>query len=309
MTGVLPALVLTAGLGKRLDPITRLVAKPAVPLGDRTLIERVLAWLERQCVRDLVLNLHHRPETIAAVVGDGTHLGVRVRYTWEQPVLGSAGGPRRALPLIDAETFLIVNGDTLSDVDLAAMYDAHQRSGAEVTMAVVPNPAPDHYNGMAIDDDGVVLGFVPKGEAAGTWHFIGIQIVSRRIFEPLADGVPAETVAGLYRDIVRQSPGRIHALPVQTTFLDVGTPRDYLAAAATFPLPPAHIHASSRVVDSIIWPDARVAPGVDLQNCIVAGRIEIPEDFRASDCVLMPASVVGEHEGIEIEAGVAVFRI
>ena len=309
MTGVLPALVLTAGLGKRLDPITRLVAKPAVPLGDRTLIERVLAWLERQQVRDLVLNLHHRPETITAVVGDGAHLGVRVRYTWEQPVLGSAGGPRRALPLIDAETFLIVNGDTLSDVDLAALHDTHRGSGADVTMAVVPNPAPDHYNGIAIDDDGVVLGFVPKGEAVGTWHFIGIQIVSRRIFDSLDDGVPAETVAGLYRDIVRQSPGRIRALPVQTTFLDVGTPRDYLAAAAIFPVPPAHIDPTAHVIGSIVWPEARVAAGAHLDQCIVAGRVNIPEGFRASNCSLIPASAVGAGDTVEIEGGVAVFRI
>ena len=306
---MLPALVLTAGLGKRLDPITRLVAKPAVPLGDRTLIERVLGWLERQHVRDLVLNLHHRPESIAAVVGDGAHLGVRVRYTWEQPVLGSAGGPRRALPLIDADTFLIVNGDTLSDVDLAALHETHRRSGADVTMAVVPNPAPDHYNGIAIDEDGVVLGFVPKGEAAGTWHFIGIQIVSRRIFEPLDDGVPAETVAGFYRDIVRQSPGRIRALPVQTTFLDVGTPRDYLAAAAMFPAPITHIDPGARVIDSIVWPDARVAAGADLDQCIVAGRVDIPEGFRASNCALIPASAVGTGDSVEVEGGVAVFRI
>ncbi|HEX5215456.1 MAG TPA: sugar phosphate nucleotidyltransferase [Vicinamibacterales bacterium] len=306
---MLPALVLTAGLGKRLDPITRLVAKPAVPLGDRTLIERVLAWLERQQVRDLVLNLHHRPETIAAVVGDGAHLGVRVRYSWEQPVLGSAGGPRRALPLLDADTFLVVNGDTLSNVDLAAMHAAHRRSGADVTMAVVPNPAPDHYNGIAIDDDGVVLGFVPKGEAHGTWHFIGIQIVSRRIFEPLADGVAAETVAALYRDIVRVSPGRIRALPVETTFIDVGTPRDYLAAAATFPAPPADIDPGARVINSVIWPEARISAGADLDQCIVAGRVDIPDGFRATNCALIPASAVSAGETVEIEGGVAVFRI
>lgn len=309
MTGVLPALVLTAGLGQRLDPLTRLVAKPAVPLGDRTLVERVLAWLHRQQVRDVVLNLHHRPETIAAVVGDGAHLGLRVRYSWEQPMLGSAGGPRHALPLLDADTFVVANGDTLSDVDVRALLAAHRRTGADVTMAVVPNPSPGHYNGIAIDDDGVVLGFVPKGKASGTWHFIGVQIVHRRVFEPLEDGVAAETVAGIYRQIVKASPGRIRALPVTTPFIDVGTPRDYMAAVATFPPATANVDPSSRVIDCVIWPDARVRAGVDLQNCIVAGPIEVPEDFRASDCVLMPASVVRANEPIEIEAGVAVFRI
>src|SRR6185436_7619074 len=121
---MLPTLVLTAGIGSRLDPITRLVAKPAVPVAGRTLVERVLDWLRREGATDLVLNLHHRPQTIAAVVGDGAHLGVRVRYSWEQPLLGSAGGPRRALELLQASRFIIVNGDTLTNVDLAGIWES-----------------------------------------------------------------------------------------------------------------------------------------------------------------------------------------
>jgi NDP-sugar pyrophosphorylase family protein len=78
---MLPAIVLTAGLGTRLDPLTRLVAKPAVPLGRLSLIERVLAWVRQQDVTDVVLNLHHRPASLTAIVGDGTHLGLRVRYS------------------------------------------------------------------------------------------------------------------------------------------------------------------------------------------------------------------------------------
>ena len=125
----IPAMVLSAGLGTRLDPLTRLVAKPAVPLGDRTLIERVLGWLASHDVTRLVVNLHHEADSITAIVGDGRHLGVEVRYSWEQPLLGSAGGPRHALPLLDAETFLIVNGDTLCDVDLTAIVAAHHEAG------------------------------------------------------------------------------------------------------------------------------------------------------------------------------------
>jgi len=187
---VLPALVLTAGLGKRLDPITRLIAKPAVPLGDRTLVERVLAWLERQQVRDLVLNLHHRPESITAAVGDGGDLGARVRYSWESPVLGSAGGPRHALPLLldrgADETFVLVNGDTLTNVDLRAMIDDHRRHGALVTMALIPNPRPDKYGGVRLNASGAVARFTKRrahgtppapSEAEGNFHFIGPQIV------------------------------------------------------------------------------------------------------------------------------------
>src|SRR5687767_5879849 len=95
----LPTIVLTAGLGTRLDPITRVVAKAAVPMAGKTLVERVLGWLKAQGVDDIVLNLHHRPETVTAIVGDGGELGLRVRYSWEPALLGSAGGPRLALTL------------------------------------------------------------------------------------------------------------------------------------------------------------------------------------------------------------------
>src|SRR5687767_8191999 len=99
MPRALPAIVLTAGLGTRLDPITRVVAKAAVPMAGTTPVERVLGWLRREGIDDVVLNLHHRPESITAVVGDGNGLGLRVRYSWERVLLGSAGGPKLALTL------------------------------------------------------------------------------------------------------------------------------------------------------------------------------------------------------------------
>jgi mannose-1-phosphate guanylyltransferase len=210
-----PAVVLTAGLGTRLDPLTRIVAKPAVPVGNRTLVEHVIDWLRQQGVNDLVLNLHHRPETITGALGDGTHLGLRIRYSWEHPILGSAGGPKRALRLLSGESgepFLIVNGDTLCPIDLAPMITAHQRTAAAVTMAVVPNPSLRRYNGILLDETDRIQGFVPRDPsgAAGTqlktWHFVGIQVANPDVFDPLADGVPAETTSG-----ARSIPRRRHA--------------------------------------------------------------------------------------------------
>ncbi len=158
------ALVLAAGLGTRLRPLTFVRAKPAVPVAGEPIVRRIIAWLARQHVTDLVLNLHHLPETITALVGDGSDLGVRVRYSWEQPeVLGSAGGPRHALPIIGSDTFFIVNGDTMTDLALEPLADAHQKSGALVTMALVPNREPDRYGGVTLTADGSFSGFVGRG--------------------------------------------------------------------------------------------------------------------------------------------------
>src|SRR5882757_4599514 len=149
------ALVLTAGLGTRLSPLTNVRAKPAMPVAGEPLIRRIVTWLVQNGVTDLVLNLHHRPETLTAVLGDGHDLGARVRYSWEQPrILGSAGGPRLARAIVGAETFLIINGDTLTDLDLRPLCEAHEASGALVTLALVPNREFLRYGGVQLDAGG-----------------------------------------------------------------------------------------------------------------------------------------------------------
>src|SRR5881396_3477572 len=160
MTASRHALVLTAGLGTRLRPLSDVRAKPAIPVAGEPLVRRIIAWLAANGVTDLVLNLHHLPETLTASVGDGSDLSARVRYSWEQPVvLGSAGGPRQALPIVGAEVFLIVNGDTLTDVDVVDLARAHTRSDALVTLALVPNRRFDRYAGVTLDARGHVIGF------------------------------------------------------------------------------------------------------------------------------------------------------
>ena len=109
--------MLAAGLGTRLRPLTSSRAKPAMPVGGEPLIARILRWLAAgRALRDVIVNLHHLPETITAIRRRRRALGVRVRYSWEQPILGSAGGPRRAFALRPADRPLLVNGDTLTDV-------------------------------------------------------------------------------------------------------------------------------------------------------------------------------------------------
>ncbi len=309
------ALLLTAGLGTRLDPITRLVAKPAVPLGTATLVEHVIGWLRSQGVTDLVMNLHHRPATLTSVVGDGRHLGVHVRYSWEQPLLGSAGGPRRALALIDSDPFLIINGDTLCEMSLQPLLDAHASNGADVTMAVVANPAPDHYNGIATDAEGRVRGFVQRGRlASGTWHYIGVQVAHARVFEALPDGVAAETVAGIYPAMAAARFGSVRTFETDATFVDVGTPRDYLSAAlslgAARPGRTTGTHASPPgVTHSVVWPDARIEPGALLDQCIVAGAVQVPSSFRAHTAIILPASVARAGDRAELRGDLAVYPL
>jgi NDP-sugar pyrophosphorylase family protein len=294
-----PALVLTAGLGTRLRPLSFVRAKAALPVAGEPLVRRILRWLERHGVREVVLNLHHRPETIARVLGDGSDLGVRVRYSWEQPLLGSAGGPRKALPLLDADRFLIVNGDTLTDVDPGPLEDLHASSGALVTMALIPNPDPMRYGGVVVRD-GWVRDFTPKGGPGPSFHFIGVQMAESAAFADLPDNTPAETVNGFYRRLVAEEAGRIRAFVCDAAFHDIGTARDYLtttlriAADEGLAEPPpgeqTMVHPTARLVRTVLWDRVSVAAGAELIDCVVADNVAIPAGARMREQVIVPAA-------------------
>jgi NDP-sugar pyrophosphorylase family protein len=334
------ALVLTAGLGTRLRPLTLARAKAAVPVDGEPLARRAIRWLVSHGVTDLVLNLHHRPASITALVGDGADLGARVRYSWESPVLGSAGGPRHALPLLldtasnqaqarreppsdqrqppspprgyggaktTDRTLLLVNGDTMTNVDLSALRDHHRRAGALVTMALIPNPRPDKYGGVLLDDRGVVTGFTRRGMAQPSFHFVGVQAVDAEVFEELTDGVPAESVAGIYPPLMAGRPGSVVGFVSDATFQDIGTPSDLLetslelAAAAGREGRPAwgarvEVASSARVTRSLLWDDVAIGAGAELHECIVADRVRIADGARYERC-----AIVATDSGLVVE--------
>ncbi|MBM3778345.1 MAG: NDP-sugar synthase [Acidimicrobiia bacterium] len=279
-----PALVLAAGLATRLRPLSRLRAKTALPVAGQTLLERILRWLVAANVRDAVLNLHHLPDTITAVAGDGSHLGLRLRYSWETRVLGSAGGPRRALPLLGDSPFVLVNGDTLTTVDLAGLREAHVRSGAWVTMALTPNTMPDRYGGALMRDDGTITGFVRRGDGTPSFHVVGVQMANAEAFARLEDDRPAESVTGLYPELIREHPGRVRGWVTDTEFFDIGTPGDYLDTCLTLaarddasPIDPeAHIDPDAIVRESVVWNDAIVEAGARVERSIVTDGVRVP---------------------------------
>jgi len=267
-----PALVLTAGLATRLRPLSFVRAKAALPVGDQAIVERILRWLAGHAVTDAVLNLHHLPHTITSIVGDGVD-GVRVRYSWETPVLGSAGGPRRALPLLGTSPFLIVNGDTLTNVDVGAMVDAHKRSGALVTMAVIPNVEPAKYGGVVVDGTHV-RGFARAGSAEPSYHFIGVQVAEAEVFAPLRDDVPSESVKEVYPALIAARPGSVRAFVSEAEFFDIGTPADYLSTCLRFE--PHGSRPESRLDECVVWQDVDVADDVRLRRCILTDGVRIP---------------------------------
>ena len=284
---MLPALVLTAGHATRLRPLSFVRAKGAVPVAGLTIAERILRRLAAAGVREAVLNLHHLPDTLTRRIGDGSSVGVRVRYSWEVPLLGSGGGPRRARPLLGASRFLVVNGDTLTDADVATLVDEHAAHEALATLAVVPNTEPDKYDGLAVDAHGNITGRVMRGTGEPSFHFIGLQVIEATALDPIPADVAYETVAQLYPALIAQRPGSVRAWRCDAEFLDIGTPADYLSSSLLVGeregvaidagrncriAPTAHLNRS------ILWDDVVVEAGAMLRDTIVTDGVRVPAD-------------------------------
>jgi NDP-sugar pyrophosphorylase family protein len=301
-------MVLTAGLGTRMYPLSAVRAKPAVPVSGIPLAGRILRWLSAAGIREAVLNLHHLPETLTAVIGDGAGSGVRVRYSWEPTLLGSAGGPARALPLLDSPRFFLINGDTLTNIDLVELARTHVASGARATMAVVPNPDPRHYNGVDVAPDGVVTGFTPRGPHNRGWHFVGVQVVDADVLAPLDPETPAETVSGCYIDLIARQPGAVRAYCRAVPFHDIGTSADYLDTCLTFADREAAVNVllgdsvvvdpSARLDRTVVWDRVTIGANVALRECVVADDVVVPAGFTGSRQAIvrrdaMPAGAIG----------------
>ena len=253
--------------------------------------------MSAQGVRDAVLNLHYLPETITAHVGDGSDLGIRVRYSFEQVILGSAGGPRKALSLLPDDDFFIINGDTLTNVDLHALSEHHRQSGALVTIAVVPNEWPERYSGIIVDATGRFHSVVPRGSPVRSYHVVGVQIAHPSAFAALPLDEPAESVGGIYRSLVSQNLGAVRAFLCTADFWDVGTAADYLGTSRSIgaregrPLP--HIGSTSiidptaSVSGSIVWEHVEVGPGATVDGCVVGDTVKIPAGVRFQNCAII----------------------
>jgi NDP-sugar pyrophosphorylase family protein len=315
------ALILAAGLGTRLRPLTHVRAKGAIPVNGEPLVRRIARRLAAQGITDLVVNLHHKPDTIARVLGDGADLGVRLRYSWEQPVLGSAGGPRHALPLlVDGDDdprarFVLANGDTLTNADIAALQRAHEDARhAAVTMALVPNPQPDKYGGVTVEGSRVT-GFTRAGAATRSYHFVGLQVAEARAFSALPDGQPMESVNQTYPALLARDAASICAYISDASFHDIGTPLDYMRTSLELAAVEGNrlvnhdgvqLDPSSVLSDTAVWDDVRIGRGARLEASIVCDGARVPRGARYTRCAILPADGLTPAAGERVESGLLI---
>ncbi len=194
------AMVMAAGLGTRLRPLTDFLPKPMMPIANRPVIEHLLRLLHRHDVREVGINLHAEPEMIQGYFGDGSPLGMSIRWSHEPELLGTAGGTKKLEDLWGRETILVTSGDGLHDIDVTALLGHHRRTDALATLAVKPVSDPSAFGVVILDRDTRVRGFQEKptrDEARSDLANCGVYLI-----EPeLLDRIPADTFVDFGRDV------------------------------------------------------------------------------------------------------------
>jgi mannose-1-phosphate guanylyltransferase len=226
------AVVLVGGSGTRLRPLTLRTPKPMLPLVDRPLLAYLFDQLAAAGVTRAILACGYLPDALIAYFGDGGEQasGLALEYVVESEPLGTAGAARLAAFGRVSETFLLLNGDILSEHDLAALVALHRARGATATLALVAVDDPSRYGVVERDDDGTVLRFVEKpapGETASNLVNAGAYVLEPSVLDLIPAGRPVSIEREIFPALVGNG---LCALPLDGYWSDVGTPESYLAA-------------------------------------------------------------------------------
>lgn len=230
------ALVLAAGLGTRLRPLTEVWPKPALPLLGQPLLRYTLAVLARAGVTGLGLNTHHLPRVMARVAREEAARAGMSLTLWHEPaILGTGGGIRGMRRTVESEdAFLVWNGDVLFAPDLGPVVAEHRARGVEATMVLLPMPPGEPF--AAVEVDGArsvrrIAGRGPGGPGLVPWHFSGVHVLSPGVFRHMAE----EGAEDINRDVYPRllaAGGRVHGAVLSAPWNDLGTAARYLSAQA-----------------------------------------------------------------------------
>lgn len=306
------AMVLAAGVGSRLDPLTTGVPKPLVPVVNRPIMELILELLKRHGVSEIVSNLHHLPDQLVRHFGDGSRLGLKVGFHHEQELSGDAGGVRACRAFLEDGTFLVLMGDLLTDADLTAIVAEHKRKGALATIGLKAVDDVSQFGVALTNADGFITGFQEKPEpkdALSNLASTGIYVFEPEVFEQ----IPPQGVYGfgrqLFPTLVKQGKpvfgfeiksywsdvGTIHqyrlsnfdALEgrINVEFSGIRTPQGYLAEGAVI--------ESGCNIDGLLLlgKNSRLESGVEVTGRVIVGDdCVVGKNARIADSVIWPGS-------------------
>jgi len=297
----LQALILVGGHGTRLRPVTLTVPKPVIPLVDRPFLRYMIDWLARHGVDDIVMACGFLPDGIRAVLGDGIPGGPRLRYVEEPEPRGTAGAIKFAEDLLD-DRFLALNGDVLTDLDLSALLELHEGTGARATLALYPVADPSAYGLVRRRPDGEIVEFLEKpdpSEIDTDEISAGAYVLEKEVL----DMIPADQDVSIEREVFPKLVGDgLYSRRLEGYWMDIGTPARYLDACWDIlerkveSEPGGMVDDHGRYVDgsAVVEDSAEVAA-----HCFVDANATV-----AADAEVGPKAVIGA--GTTIGAGATI---
>ena len=284
------AVVLVGGLGTRLRPLTEDIPKPLLPVGQRPIIEHVVRTLAAGGVSEVVLALGFRPDAFADAYPDGECDGIPLHYAVEPQPLDTAGAIAFASRHAGIDdTFVVVNGDVLTDLDVRELMAFHRSHGAEATLHLTPVEDPSAFGVVALDGDGRVERFVEKpARHTAPSHMIS---AGTYVFEPsMVERVPAGGRLSVERDVFPAvvAEGRLFALCTEDYWIDTGRPDLYRQA---------NLDAVSGARRTVHEPDVGVGTQVDgdVERCVLGAGVRVGSGAEVRSSVLLSGVRVDEN--------------
>ncbi|HYV13995.1 MAG TPA: NDP-sugar synthase [Pyrinomonadaceae bacterium] len=297
------AIVLSAGYGTRLWPLTEDRTKPAIPILGKPLVGYVAEYLAGYGIDEIVVNLHHRPESVRRALGDGSRFGVRLHYVEEPVILGTSGALDNTRAFFEQETFVVVNGKIITDIDLKAAIETHRKANAIATLVLLPNTRRERFS-VVETEAGRITGFggmpVADGGGEAPLMFTGIHILEPRIFEYVPRGVFSDSVIHVYPPAMANgeivaahvASGKWRELSTLKRYLDISVEllkeegENFVAGANS------KIASSATVNDSVLWDNVAIGAGARVDRAVLADNVKIGADEVIENAVVVPRTLV-----------------
>ena len=333
------AVILAAGFGTRLWPLTEDRTKPAIPFLNRPLISYAVQFLAENGIRQIIVNLHHHPESIRDALGNGSLYGAEIEYSYEEQILGTSGALDRVRSRLVDDDFVVMNGKIITAMDLPGAIEHHRKNEALATLVLRPNPARERFSIVEADPTGRITRFgphplplgpsdtsryagkvrpreqpVPGAEFSAKSDetplmFTGIQVLAPRIFEYIPRGEFSHSTVHVYPKAIEAGEAVI-AYVSEADWYEMSTLDRYLEASLSFQHKRGEdtvagrdcvIEKGAQVRDSVLWDRVVVESGARVERSVIGDGVRIPSGSN-----ICRAVVVRHNAGRTIERGTLV---
>jgi NDP-sugar pyrophosphorylase family protein len=297
------AIVLSAGYGTRLWPLTEDRTKPAIPILGKPLVGYVAEYLAAYGIDEIVVNLHHRPESVRRALGDGSRFGVKLHYVEEPVILGTSGALDNTRTFFEQETFVVVNGKIITDIDLDAALETHRQANAIATLVLLPNTRRERFS-VVNTEAGRITGFggmpVADGGGEAPLMFTGIHIMEPRILDYVPRDVFSDSVTDVYPKAMANgeiigahvAAGKWRELSTLKRYLDISVELLQEAGKNFVAGMNAAIASSATITESILWDNVEVGAGGRVHRAVLADNVKIGANEVIENAVVVPRSLV-----------------